>query len=80
MVTNVWNNTVKDIPLKQMMVEVLTRVYQDDPTQGNQYVTTEEVNIWVDTSSLAMGVINCATLENTCWLCPTGNVQHIKYG
>ena len=73
MVTNGWHDTVKDVPIKQMIVEMFIRVLQDDPTQRDWCVAGEEANLWVDASSLAMGIVleNCgATLEDVCWLQP----------
>ena len=44
-----------------MIVEMLTRVQQDDPAQGDRCIAGEEINSWVDASSLAMSVVleNC---------------------
>ena len=56
MVTNGWNNTVKDAPCKQLIVKVLTRVCQDDPVRGILCLAGE-VNAWVDASSFAMGLV-----------------------
>ena len=81
MVWNRWNNSVKDVLLKQLMVEVLSSVHQDDSAQGIWCVTKEEVNAWVDASSLSIGMVlenNSALLEVTCWLHLTGDVQHIN--
>ena len=39
------------------------------------------MHVWVDASSLAMGMVlesNGAVLEDVCWLHQTGNVQHIN--
>ena len=44
-------------------------------------MTREEVNAWVDASSLVMAVAlesNGTVLEDICWLCPTGDVQYIN--
>ena len=61
------HDTVKDTPLKQMIVVILTRVHQDDPAWGDWCMAGEEVNSWVDASSLVMGVVlenHGATLED----------------
>ena len=65
--------TLKNAPLKQMMVVILTRVHQDDPAWGDWCVAGEEINLWVDTSSLVMSVVlenRGAILEDAYWLQP----------
>ena len=71
MVTNGWHDTVKDAPLKQMIVEMLTRVCQDYPAQGDMCMAGEEINLRVDASLLVMVMIlenHGAILEAACWL------------
>lgn len=46
---------VNDIPLKQMMAEVITKMYHD--LARGDWCVTGEVNAWVDASSLAAGVV-----------------------
>ena len=44
---------------------------QSDSSQGQWCVSAQDVNIWVDTSSLAMSVLlepDDVTLEDVCWL------------
>lgn len=56
---------MNDIPLKQMIAKVITK---DDPAQGDWCVIIEDVNVWVDASSLVMGVVlesHGAILEDT---------------
>ena len=47
---------MKDALLKQMIVEILTRVRQDNRIWGDWCVAGEEINLLVDASSLAMDV------------------------
>ena len=72
---------MKDAPLKQMIFEMLTRVCQEDPAWGDWCLAREEINLWVDASSLAIDVVleNCgAILEDACWLRSINDVQHIN--
>ena len=71
MVTNRWYDTVKDDPLQQMIVEMLTKVCQDDPAWGDECVAGEDVNSWV--SSLTIGVVleNHAVMLEDCMLALT---------
>ena len=72
---------VNDVFLKQVMEEVLVRVTCDDPIQGNWNISGEELNAWVDVSSLATGVVlerHGDILEEACLLRSTNNTQHIN--
>lgn len=73
------DDIVSDIPLKQMMSEVITKMYHD-PSRGDCCVTGE-VNAWVDASSLAAGVVlerHGAILKDACCLRPRNDAQHIN--
>ena len=39
-----------------MMFETIESVQQDDPACGDWCVDSKELNVWVDASSLAIGV------------------------
>ena len=72
---------MKDAPLKQMIVEMLTRVRQDDPARGDWCVAEGKINSWVDASFLAMGVVleNRGTiLEDEFWFRSINDAQHIN--
>ena len=48
---------------------------------GDWCVTGEEINSWVDASSLVMGVVlenHGAIVEDACWLRPINDAQHIN--
>ena len=54
---------------------------QDNPMQGNWCVNGNKITVWVDASSLAMGVAledNGSIIEDTCWLRPENDMQHIN--
>ena len=51
------------------MVETIARVRQDDPAKGDWCVQGDELNVWVDASFLAIGVLlekNGAAIEDAC--------------
>ncbi len=45
-----------DVTLRCMITETMERVMQDNPMQGDWCVNGNKLTIWVDASSLAMGV------------------------
>lgn len=54
---------------------------QNDPAGGDWCVNGWEINVWVDVSSLAIGVAlerHRTVLEDACWLQPENNAQHIN--
>ena len=68
-------------PMEAVMQEVLARVTRDDPVRGNWSISREELNMWVDASLLATGVVlerHGDILEDACWLRLTNNTQHIN--
>ena len=76
MVAKGWDDPIDDVSLRQVVEEVLARVTRDDPVQCNWSVFREELNAWVDASSLATDMVleRCGDiLEDECWLHPTNN-------
>ena len=68
-------------PLRWIVEEVLAKVTRDDPVWGNWSVFGEELNAWVDASSLATGVLlerYGDILKDACWLRLTNDAQHIN--
>ena len=51
-----WDDKVNDITLKYMITETMERVMRDNPVQGIWCVNGNELTVWVDASSLAIGV------------------------
>ena len=79
-VTNGWDDLVDDVFLRQFVEEVLARVNYDDPVRSNWSISGEELNAWVDASSLATGVVlerRHDILEDACWLCCRAN-KHVN--
>ena len=56
MVTKGWDDKTADTLLIGMVVENVTRVKKKDPARGDWCVQGKEMNVWVDASSLAIGV------------------------
>ena len=80
-VTKGWDDPVNNASFRWVMEEVLERATHDDPVWGNWSVSGEELNAWVDASSLATSAVlekHGDILEDVCWICPTNNGQHIN--
>ena len=59
----------------------MERVMQDDPMQGDWCINGNELTVWVDANSLAMGVTledNRSIIEDTCRLQPENDTRHIN--
>ena len=79
-VSSGWDNEVGDATLRNMLTETVTNVPQDDPVRGDWCVNGNEFTVWVDASSLAMGVAieaNIAIVEDACWLRLENDARHI---
>ena len=80
-VTKGWDDETTDDLLVRMVKETIARVKQDDPAKGDWCVQGDELNVWVDASSLAISVLlekNGAAIEDACWLRPTNDAAHIN--
>ena len=80
-VTKGWDNETTDNLLVRMVKETIARVKQDDPAKGDWCMQGDELNMWVDASTLAIGVLlvkNGAAIEDACWLRPMNDTAHIK--
>ena len=56
-------------------------VLRDDPAHGDWCVDGRELSVWVDVSSLAIGIAlerHKIVLEDACWLQLENNTQHIN--
>ena len=70
-VTKGWDDEITDDLLVRMVKEIIARVKQDDPAKGDWCVEGDELNVWVDASSLAIGRLlekDGAAIEDACWL------------
>lgn len=64
-----------------MIQETVPRVKQSDLVKGEWCTTGQEMDLWVDARSLAMGVSledDRAVIEEACWLHLENNSQHIN--
>ena len=77
--TKGWDDETKDTLLQRMVSETVGSVQQDDPVHGDWCMDSQELNVWVYASSLAIGVAlerHETVLEDACWLQPENNTQH----
>ena len=80
-VTKGWDDEVTDVPLTTIITEVVAGVRQKDPVRGKGCVDGPELDVWVDTSSLATGVSlehDGAIVEDASCLRKERDTQHIN--
>ena len=68
-----WDDKIDAAPLNTMIKERTTRVHQEDPARGRWSVDGQAFSIWVNTSSLATGMLlvyDGAVEKDACWLRP----------
>lgn len=66
-----WDDPTDDVELKTLLHEVVAGVTARDPAQGRWDVPGDEARVWVDASSLAIGVVlevQGAVVEDASWL------------
>ena len=81
LVTKGWDDETRNNLMQHMIFETVDSVRQDDPAHGEWRVDGRELNIWVNASSLAIGVAlerHETVLEDACWLRPENDAQHIN--
>ena len=81
MVTKGWDDKTADTLLIGMVAQTVTRVKKNDPAKEDWCVQGKEMNVLVDASSLAIGVLlekNGAVIEDTCWLRSMNHAAHIN--
>ena len=73
-----WDDEMCDAALQSMLTETVARVTHDDPVRGNWCVDGNEFTVWVDASSLALGVALEVDkfIEDACWLWPENDSRH----
>ena len=80
-VTKGWDDKTRDALLQRMVSETVRSVQRDDPAHGDWCAEGQELIVWVDASSLVIGVAlerHEPVLEDACWLCPENDAQHIN--
>ena len=66
-----WDDKIKEECVRVMLEEIYSRLSKDDPAHGRWNVEGTEAELWVDASSLAIGVVlqvNGMTIEDGSWL------------
>ena len=75
-----WDDVISDQALRVMLNEISSRLREHDPARGRWDVSGYEATVWVDASSLAIGVVlevAGQTVEDACWLRPDDD-SHIN--
>ena len=79
--TSTWDEEIYDESLRAMMEDTVRRVKQDDPAKGRWDVVGEEATVWVDASSLALGIVievDGHVVEDASWLRSEDSSSHIN--
>ena len=80
-VTKGWKDKTRDTLLQRMVSEIVHSVQRDDPAHGDWCTEGQELNIWVNASSVAIGVAlerYKAVLQDASCLRPEKDAQHIN--
>ena len=80
-VTKSWHYETTDTLLVRMVMETIVRVKKSDPARGDWCMQGKEINIRVNASSLAIGILlenNGVVIEDACWLWSMNNATHIN--
>lgn len=70
-VTSTWDEDINDDDVRSMVLDLKMRCVGNDPAKGRWEVTSDEATVWVDASSLALGVVlevDGNIVEDACWL------------
>ena len=76
-----WDEEIYDESLRAMMEDTVRRVKQNDPAKGRWNVIGEEATVWVDASSLALGIVievDGHVVEDASWLRSEDSSAHIN--
>ena len=69
--SDVWDEVITEKSISDMVTEVLEKVAADDPAKGRWDVQGDELTVWTDASSLALGVaieVEGEIVEDGSWL------------
>ena len=64
-----------------MVQETIAKVTQSNPSQDLWRATGQDINVWVDASSLATGMLlehDDVIFKDACWLQPANSAQNIN--
>ena len=79
--TSTWDEVIYDESLRAMLEDTVQRVERNDPGKGRWDVIGEEVTVWVDASSLALGIVievDGNVVEDASWLRSEDSSSHIN--
>ena len=79
--TSTWDEEIYDESLRAMMEDAVRRVKQNDPAKGRWDIVGEGATVWVDTSSLALGIVielDGHVVEDASWLRSEDSSSHIN--
>ena len=80
-VSSRWDDEVHDATLWSMLTETVVRVTHDNPARGNWCFDGNEFMVWMDASSLILGValvVDEFIVEDACWLQPENDFKYIN--
>uniref|UniRef100_A0A5S6QMY9 RNase H domain-containing protein n=1 Tax=Trichuris muris TaxID=70415 RepID=A0A5S6QMY9_TRIMR len=78
--TKSWDDPVESVAIRSFLEEIIQRVKEEDPARGAWNVSGDKARLWVDASSLALGVmleVDGSVVEDAAWLRPD-DAQHIN--
>ena len=78
--TQSWDEPIRCDHVRSFLTEVQQRVTQSDPVRGRWDVSGEKAHVWVDASSIAIGVVlelHGDVVEDASWL-RSSDVTHIN--
>ena len=79
--TSTWEEMIYDESLRAMLEDTVQRVERNDPGKGRWDVVGEEATVWVDASSLALGIVievDGNVVEDASWLRSEDSSSHIN--
>ena len=79
--TSTWDDEIHDDSLRAMLEDTFRRGKQNDPAKGRWDVVGEEATVWVDASSLELGIVIEAdghVVEHASWWRSEDSPSHIN--
>ena len=70
-VTERWDDAIADGEVRTLLEEVVKEIRKNDPVRGRWDASSEKARVWVDASSIALGVaveINGSVVEDASWM------------
>ena len=79
--TSTWGDEIYDESLRALLEDTVRRVKHNDPAKGRWDVVGEDATVWVDVSSLALGIVievDGHVVEDASWLRSDDSSCHIN--